>query len=116
MCPKSGSNRFVTRLLEASSRTDDVTFSEAGGAAVAPILHLLRLVSAELVLHHGLDVGRFEVAARKKIDEFTSPTTNQQARDAGFAFAHHLLEQLHVQISAQAEVKRSNRRDMNAAH
>ncbi len=45
---------------ETRPRTADVTFSEAGGAAVAAILHLLRLVSAELVLHHGLDIGRFE--------------------------------------------------------
>jgi hypothetical protein len=91
---------------ETRPRTTDVTFSEAGGAAVAAILHLLRLVSAELVLHHGLDIGRFEAAARKKIDEFTSPTTDAQARDAGLAFAHHLLEQLLVQIRAQAEVKK----------
>jgi hypothetical protein len=91
---------------EATARTSEVTFSEAGGAAVAAILHLLRLVSAELVLHHGLDIGRFEAAARKKIDEFTSPATNPQARDAGLAFAHHLLEQLLVQIRAQAEVKK----------
>ena len=91
---------------ETSPHPAGVTFSEAGGAAVAAILHLLRLVSAELVLHHGLDVGRFEEAARKKIDEFTSPTTNPQARDAGLAFAHHLLEQLLVQIRAQAEVKK----------
>jgi hypothetical protein len=91
---------------ETRPRTADVTFSEAGGAAVAAILHLLRLVSAELVLHHGLDIGRFAAAARKKIDEFTSPTTNAQARDAGLAFAHHLLEQLLVQIHAQADVKK----------
>lgn len=91
---------------ETRPRTADVTFSEAGGAAVAAILHLLRLVSAELVLHHGLDIGRFEAAARKKIDEFTSPTTNTQARDAGVAFAHQLLEQLLAQIRAQAEVKK----------
>jgi hypothetical protein len=94
------------RAEETTRQTADVTFSESGGAAVAAILHLLRLVSAELVLHHGLDVGRFEAAARKKIDEFTSPTTNPQARDAGLAFAHHLLEQLLVQIRAQAEVKK----------
>jgi hypothetical protein len=91
---------------ETSTQTADVTFSEAGGAAVAAILHLLRLVSAELVLYHGLDIGRFEAAARKKIDEFTSPTTNPQERDAGLAFAHHLVEQLLVQIRAQAEVKK----------
>jgi hypothetical protein len=94
------------RAEETTTQTAGVTFSEAGGAAVAAILHLLRLVSAELVLHHGLDVDRFEAAARKKIDEFTSPTTNPRAREAGLAFAHHLLEQLLVQIHAQAEVKK----------
>ena len=93
------------RAEGTSPQTSDVTFSEAGGAAIAAILHVLRLVSAELVLHHGLDIGRFEAAARKKIDEFTSPTANAHARDAGLAFAHQLLEQLLVQIYAQAEVK-----------
>jgi hypothetical protein len=53
-----------------------ISFSEANGVAVAAILHLLRLVSAELVLLRGLDVQRFENAARKKLGEFTSPTTN----------------------------------------
>lgn len=96
----------AARAEETTTRTPDVTFSEAGGAAVAAILHLLRIVSAELVLHHGLDIGRFETAARKKIDEFTSPTTNSHARDAGLAFAHQLLEQLLVQVRAQAEVKK----------
>jgi hypothetical protein len=99
-------DKEAARAEETTTRTSDVTFSEAGGAAVAAILHLLRLVSAELVLHHGLDIGRFEAAARKKIDEFTSPTTNSHARDAGLAFAHQLLEQLLVQIRAQAEVKK----------
>ena len=67
---------------EATARTSEVTFSEAGGAAIAAVLHLLRLVSAELVLHHGLDIGRFETAARKKIDEFTSlpPTRRRVTR------------------------------------
>ena len=90
----------------STPRAAEVAFSEAGGAAVAAILHLLRLASAELVLLRGLDVGSFEAAARKKIDEFTSPTTNPQARDAGLAFAHQMLEQILVQIRAQAELKK----------
>jgi hypothetical protein len=84
----------------------EVTFSEAGGVAVAAILHLLRLVSAELVLLRGLDITHFEAAARKKLDEFTTPTTNRYARDVGLAFAHDLLEHVLVQIRAQAEVKK----------
>jgi hypothetical protein len=84
----------------------EVTFSEAGGVTVAAIVHLLRLVSAELVLLRGLDITHFETVARKKLDEFTSPTANRQARDMGLAFAHDLLEQVLVQIRAQAEVKK----------
>lgn len=91
--------------------TNDVTFSEAGGVTVAAILHLLRLLSAELVLTRGLDIDRFEVAARKKLEEFTSPTGNRHAHDAGLAFAHHLVEQVLVQIRAQAEVKKRLRSD-----
>jgi hypothetical protein len=63
------------------------------------------LVSAELVLTRGLDIDRFETAARKKLDEFTSPTTNRHAHDVGLAFAHHLVEQVLVQIRARAELK-----------
>ena len=84
----------------------EVTFSEAGGVTVAAVLHLLRLVSAELVLTRGLDVDRFEAAARKKLDEFTSPTANRHAHDVGLTFAHHLVEQVLVQIRAQAELKK----------
>ncbi len=92
---------------ESAPKVADITFSEAGGAAVAAILHLLRLVSAELVLARGLSVATFEAAARKKIDEFTSPAIHPQAHEAGLAFAHHLLEQVLTQIRAQAEVKKS---------
>jgi hypothetical protein len=96
---RSGGQRDVARDRQRH-------LSEAGGAAVAAILHLLRLVSAELVLLRGLDIANFEAAARKKIDEFTSPTTNAHARDAGLAFAHQMLEQILVQIRAQAELKK----------
>jgi hypothetical protein len=93
-------------LEKSKAGVAEVAFSEAGGAAVAAILHLLRLASAELVLLRGLDITSFEAAARKKIDEFTSPTTNPHARDAGLAFAHQMLEQILVQIRAQAELKK----------
>jgi hypothetical protein len=54
----------------------------------------------------GLDVDQFEAAARKKLDEFTSPTANRHAHNVGLAFAHHLVEQVLVQIRAQAELKK----------
>jgi hypothetical protein len=91
---------------EASTVTNEVTFSGAGGVTVAAILHLLRLLSAELVLTRGLDIDRFEAVARKKLEEFTSPTANRHAHDAGLAFAHQLVEQVLVQIRAQAELKK----------
>ena len=86
-----------------SPATTEVTFSEAGGVTVAAVLHL---VSAELVLTRGLDADRFEAAARKKLHEFTSPTANRDANDAGLTFVQHLVEQVLVQIRAQAELKK----------
>jgi hypothetical protein len=74
---------------------------------VAALLHLLRLMGAELVLTRGGEIGQFEQAVRAKIDQFSSPTANQQARHAGLACARHLVEQVLTQIRAQAELKRS---------
>src|SRR5215470_11092471 len=91
---------------DESKKSAVVSMPEAGGVAMAAILHLLRLVSAELVLLRGIDLKRFEEAARNKLNEFTSPTTNPKARQAGLAFAHELLEQILVQIRAQAELKK----------
>ncbi len=87
--------------------TDRVVFTESGGATVAALLHLLRLMGAELVLVHGADTERFEQAVRTKIEQFPTPTANKQARDAGLARARHLVEQVLTQIRAQAELKRS---------
>jgi hypothetical protein len=83
-----------------------IALSAEGAAAVAAVLHLLRLVSAELILFRGLEVGRFEKAMHDKIGEFTSPTTSQQAREAGLAFARVLVDQILVQVRAQAELKK----------
>jgi hypothetical protein len=83
------------------------SFTEAGGATVAALLHLLRLVSAELVLTRGSDIGLFEQAVRAKIGEFTSPTANREAREAGLTQARYLVEQVLTQIRAQAELKKS---------
>ena len=72
---------------------------------MAAILHLLRLVSADLVLFRGLDIDRLEKAMREKISEFTNPIANQQAKEAGLAFARGLVDQILVQVRAQAELK-----------
>jgi hypothetical protein len=82
-------------------------FSEAGGAAVAALLNLLRLLGAELVLVRGSDNNQFDRAVRAKLCEFTSPTANKEAREVGLAQARHLVEQVLAQIRAQAELKKS---------
>jgi len=81
--------------------------SEPATVAFAALLHLLRLMAADLVLYRpDADIERFEQAVRTKIEQFVSPTANQTARDAGLAFARHLVEQVLVQIRAQAEIKK----------
>jgi len=81
---------------------------ESATAAFAALLHLIRLMGADLVLHRpDADVERFEQAVRTKIEQFTSPTANQSARDAGLAFARYLVEQVLTQIRAQAQIKKS---------
>jgi hypothetical protein len=86
----------------------EVAFSEAGGAAVSALLNLLRLMGAELVLMRAdCDPARFEQAVRAKIGQFPSPTGNEQAREAGLAHARHLVEQVLMQVRAQAALKKS---------
>ena len=86
----------------------ETAFTEAGAAAVAALLHLLRLMGAELVLMRpDCDPTRFEQAVRSKIGQFPSPSSNEQAREAGLAHARHLVEQVLMQIRAQAELKKS---------
>ena len=81
---------------------------EAASAAFAALLHLIRLMAADLVLHRpDADLERFEQAVRTKIEQFVSPTANQSARDAGLAFARHLIEQVLTQLRAQVEIKKS---------
>jgi hypothetical protein len=72
---------------------------------MAAVLHLLRLVSAELVLFRGIDVQRFEKAMHEKISEFTSPVANQKAKEDGLAFARSLVDQVLAHIRAQVELK-----------
>jgi hypothetical protein len=81
---------------------------ESATAAFAALLHLIRLMGADLVLNRAdADLDRFEQAVRTKIEQFTSPTANQSARDAGLAFARHLVEQVLTQIRAQVQIKKS---------
>ena len=81
---------------------------EAATAAFAALLHLIRLMGADLVLNRAdADLERFEQAVRTKIEQFTSPTANQSARDAGLAFARYLVEQVLTQMRAQAQIKKS---------
>jgi hypothetical protein len=82
-------------------------FTESGSATVAALLYLLRLMGAELVLVRGTDIGEFERAVRTRIEQFPTPTTNPQARDAGLVRAKHLVEQVLTQIRAQAELKKN---------
>jgi hypothetical protein len=84
-----------------------IAFTEAAGAMVVAVLHLVRLLGAELVLARGYDIGHLEQAVHAKLNEFTSPTANQQAREAGLAQARHLVEQVLAQIRAQVELKNS---------
>jgi hypothetical protein len=74
------------------TQTFETAFTEAGGAAVAALLHLLRLMGAELVLMRpDSDPAPFEQAVREKIEHFTSPTANEHARAAGLAHARYLV-------------------------
>jgi hypothetical protein len=84
------------------------SFTEQGSVTLAVLLNLLRLMGAELVLKHaGGDTERFEQAVRAKIGQFTSPTANPDAREAGLAYAKHLVEQVVAQIRAQAQLQKS---------
>jgi hypothetical protein len=83
-------------------------FTDAGSATVAALLHLIRLMGAELVLTRGgLDCARLEAAVRTKIEQFPSPTANPEAREAGLTHARYLVERVLSQIRAQAELKKS---------
>lgn len=65
-------------------------------------------MGGDIVLHRpDADFERFEQAVRTKIEQFTSPTTNQRVRDAGLAFARHLVEQVLMQLRAEVQIKKS---------
>src|ERR1700733_10426394 len=104
---KSQEGRPVATPQVVACEAGRVDFTAAGGATVAAILHLVRLMGAELVLVRGIDIAQFEQSVRARLGEFTSPTTSQEARNAGLAHARYLIEQVLTQIRAQAELKKS---------
>jgi hypothetical protein len=87
---------------------EPLALSEAGGVTVAALLHLIRLMGAEIVFaRRDCDPTIFEQAVRVKLNQFSSPTRNKQAIYAGTSFAHTLVEQVLSQIRAQAELKQT---------
>jgi hypothetical protein len=110
--PKQSSDDQTPESSTARSRTDatapsEVAFTEAGSATVAALLHLLRLMGAELVMMRGNDLAKFEEAVLTKLEQAPCPTTNPNARTAGLVLARHLVDQILSQIRAQAEQRKS---------
>jgi hypothetical protein len=103
-----GSTPPARTAPEDSAADFGAGFPEAATETIAALLHLIKLMGGELVLNvAGGETERFERAVRSKIEQYTSPTTNPDARKSGLAFASHLVEQVLTQLRAQAEVKRS---------
>ena len=105
MSASKSSDDAPTAAKSADDVRRGIPLSDEAAAAMAAVLHLLRLVSAELVLYRGLDVQRLENAMREKISEFTSPIASQGAKEMGLAFARVVVDQILVQVRAQAELK-----------
>jgi hypothetical protein len=104
---ETGSSEAGGDAAPTEAKGADTAFSESGSATVAALLHLIRLMGAELVLNRGSNIVQFEQAVRKQIGHFSSPTTDPRARDAGLARAQRLVEHVLSQIRAQAELKHS---------
>ena len=105
MSASESSDDTSTAAKSADDVRREIPLSDEAAAAMAAVLHLLRLVSAELVLYRGLDVQRLEKAMREKISEFTSLIARQDAKEMGLAFARVVVDQILVQLRAQAELK-----------
>lgn len=83
-------------------------FNETGSVTLAALLHLIRLMGAELALaRSGGGPDRLEQAVRAKIGQFPGPTSNSRVQEEGLALARHLVEQVLAQVRAQAELQRS---------
>jgi hypothetical protein len=100
---------MTARGCKPKNNPADGVFNETGGVVVAALLNMLRLVGAELVLHSSksTDPTPFEEAVRRKLDQFTSPTNDPEAREAGIECARYLVEQVLTQIRAQATIKKT---------
>src|SRR5580658_4775683 len=85
----------------------ETAFTEIGSVTLAALLHLIRLMGAELVFRDGCDTERFEKAVAAKFDQFVAPTNNSDARDTGMALARQFVEPVLNQIKAQAELRKS---------
>jgi hypothetical protein len=83
-----------------------VDFTAAGGATVAAILHLVRLMGASWS-SPGATISRISNRPSVPSSAITSPTADPEARGVGLPHAPHLVEQLLTQIRAQAELKKS---------
>jgi hypothetical protein len=98
--------------MPSSATTDQKRFelSEPGTVTVAALLHLVRLMGAEIVLARSdFNLEVFEQAVRAKLKQFNSPTANRQAIDDGLSFAKSLVEDVLSQIRAQATIRRKLR-------
>ncbi len=93
-------------LNRPNEQVPGVQLSDAGSVTIAALLHLVRLMGAEIVLARpDCDPTPFEQAVRAKLSQFSSPTGNKQAIHAGIDFAQSLVAQVLFQIRGQAEVK-----------
>jgi hypothetical protein len=108
--PESDASTDGPAATSSRGLVEDVAAAlpESATAAFAALPHLIRLMGGDIVLHRpDADFKSFEQAVRSKIEQFTSPTANQSARDAGLAFARHLVEQVLTQLRAQVQIKKS---------
>jgi hypothetical protein len=55
----------------------------------------------------GGETERFGQVVRAKIGQFTSPTADPEAREAGLTHAKHMVEQVIAQIRAQGQLQKS---------
>ena len=70
---------------------------------LAALLHLVRLLSAELVAgKHREDINRVESAIRAKVNQIAVQGVSAEAVARGLAYAHELLEPVLANVRAQA--------------
>ena len=70
---------------------------------LAALLHLVRLLSAELVAgKHREDINRVESAIRAKVNQIAVQGVSAEAVARGLAYAHELLGPVLANVRAQA--------------